>query len=127
MSATAIAISSAASASAAAASARARKAECMVRLEQYDVKTATVEQARDYASCVYTLHGSGEPLDPASAMLLKICIILVLAGAAVGGYRGWNYDGLIGAFFFTIGAATITAAALFAVGVAALGINFLFS
>jgi hypothetical protein len=124
-----LAIAAGASAQASAASEIARKAECTAKEAAFQPTTATVEQKRDYASCVYTLHGSGEPMDPWTALLLKICVFLVFCGAGVGLFAAYK-DDWAGPFeygFYPIAGAAITAAALFVLGLAVVGVGFLFS
>lgn len=129
MGATSIAIASGASAQAAAASARAAKAECIANMGNYDPKTATVQQQRDYASCVFRLHGDGEPMDAGAAIALKAVILLSFVGAGIGAWIGYrdSYDdwlmAVAGGFF---GAAAPWLGA-FILALAAAGLSFLFS
>lgn len=118
MSATFIAINSAQNA-AQAASRAAAKARCESELKSYDAGTASVEQMRDYARCVFTVHGSGEPLDPNVILALKVTIIVSLIAAGVGFVRGWTKgDGLgDGLLFGLAGAILVWVAALVLGGV----------
>ena len=55
----------AASASASASNAR-EAARCSGVLQSFDAPVATVEAKRDYAGCVYTIYGDGEPMSAAA-------------------------------------------------------------
>jgi len=97
--ATVIAASSAAS-SAAQASLAARKAECYAEMPAYKHEGATISDMRDYASCVRLIHGTGEPLEPWVIITIKVVIVMILAGAAIGAWRGFKDDGITGSLVF---------------------------
>ncbi len=70
---------------------------------------------RDYASCVYTIYGSGETLTPAFAAVIAI---VLLAGVVSGAIWGWREGGfgfaVMGAFLgLVVGAGTLAVIALF--------------
>lgn len=113
MSATFIATNAAQNA-AQAASRAAEKARCERELKGYDAGTASVEQMRDYARCVFTVHGSGEPLDPTVVLALKATILVSVIVAGVGFVRGWTKgDGFADGMMFGItGALLVWLAAL---------------
>ena len=75
-----------------AAAASARRAECRVILDRYEPKAASVTEMREYASCMTTLYGTGEPLSATAALTIKALIIATLAGAVIGGWFGWRFD-----------------------------------
>jgi membrane associated rhomboid family serine protease len=84
-----IALSAAALAQSSAAQQAASEAWCMVFMKGYQNDTASVEQARTYAACVYTVHGSGVPI---SSFELKIVIAVVIACMACVGWLSWRTD-----------------------------------
>jgi hypothetical protein len=67
------------------ASAEASYRKCTEVLATYDPRSATVEQAREYAGCVYTVHGTGEAPDKTFIAML---LLFVLIGAGIGAYMG---------------------------------------
>lgn len=75
-----------------AAAAAARRVECQAILDRYDPKAASVTEMREYASCVTTIYGTGEPLSAAAVLMIKLLIIATLAAAVVGGWLGWRND-----------------------------------
>jgi hypothetical protein len=80
----------------------AHRAYCEKLVNSYDASTATVDQAREYAKCVYTLYGDGQPLDPVAVLLLKATILLAFAGGAIGAWHGHRKEGLFGAACFGV-------------------------
>lgn len=62
--------------------AKAHDEACKVTIQTYEAHTATVEQMRDYASCVNRLHPS--EMTGGEVIALKIIIVLVLTGAVIG-------------------------------------------
>ena len=109
------ALSSVAMASASLAEQAADRAECLVRLRGYTNDTATVLAARAYASCVYTVYGSGRVLSFAELFFLKTVVLLTAVGVVIGGWTVWREDrelpmvmagSMIGAFAGALLAAT---------------------
>jgi hypothetical protein len=93
MSTTAIAISSAAAVNASIAAAEARKAHkllCENTMAAYDAKTATVEQARTYASCVQEVYPTPQTETP---MVVKVGAAFMLVAMVVGFLHGTSEDG----------------------------------
>ena len=123
---TSIAIASGASAQAAAASARAARAECLAAMPHHNPKTATVQEMRYYADCVYRVHGSGEPMSPESVLGLKFAVFLLLAGFAVGAWKGWEDEGALGAFMWGVAGAAMVFAALLVFALLVAGVAVLF-
>lgn len=123
---TSIAIASGASAQAAAASARAARAECIATMPDYNPKTATVQEMRYYADCVYRVHGSGEPMPDGVVLVIKVAVVLLLVGFGVGAWKGREEGGIIDGFVYgVVGAAAVFAVLL--VGALLLaGVGFLF-
>ncbi len=125
----AVGIAAGASAQAAVASSQAAKALCVARMPNFDAKTATVQQAREYASCVHRVYGSGEPMDPGAVIALKLIVALSFVGLIAGGVYGWRdswgdwFDVVMWAVVGAI-APWLAAGVLF---LAAAGLQFLFS
>lgn len=89
MAATAIAVI--ASSQAAAASSRARDAECRAILSAYDTSTKpNLHEQREYAGCVYRIHGTGEPMSANDIMMVKVIIVVAIIGACIGVYKSVN-------------------------------------
>lgn len=63
-----------------------RMAACKTAMPLYDAKTATVEQARDYAECVRLLYPTDLP--SGMAVALKVAFVLALIAGGVGAWRG---------------------------------------
>lgn len=125
----AISASSAGIAASAAAQAElaAERARCYGVLDRYDAKTATVVQARDYAHCVYNIHGDGEPLSAWAAVLIKVAIVVGILSMIVGAIWGWREDGpMIAAAGALMFPAALGLAALVA-GLVGWGVVFLVS
>ncbi|WP_089177276.1 hypothetical protein [Bosea sp. AS-1] len=122
-----IAISAAAQAQAAAAQAAAERSVCISITKNYAPATATVADMREYANCVFTLHGTGEPMSASAALLIKGMIVLAFIGAAIGGWLGWRDDGPIMAAIGSFIGAVVVAAAVFVLITVAAGVQFLFS
>lgn len=109
----------------------ARRAECKAVLGTFDAKDASISQRREYASCVYTVDGSGQPMDPSMVLTIKVAIALALLGGLLGAYYRVNPDGidgygvgpLQGFAWGVLGAAV----AMFVVGLLGLAILFLFT
>lgn len=93
MSATGVAIGAAAQAQATAAMIAAENARCTAVLTQPLMTTASVDEKRDYAGCIFRVHGSGEPMTEASAILLKLLIVVCFVGAGFGAWVGWRQEG----------------------------------
>jgi hypothetical protein len=122
--ATAVALSAAALAQSAAAEQAAHRAECLIAIKGYQNDTATVEQARSYASCIRTLYGSGEPLGAGAVIMIKTVIAIVLVSMAIGAWWGWRDEpGVETPFMFSLIGAVI---GLVIAGVGA-GVMFLVS
>ena len=125
---TSVAAASAASASSAAS--RARFESCKMTIIQFDNKTATVEQMREYAACVE--NNFPMPADAGTTLMIKIFIVLSLIGL-IGGivkaYRdyleGWR--GLETFILFAIFGAVAIPAAAFVLLVIVKAIRFLFT
>jgi len=122
-----IAIAASASASAAAANARARKAECVSLMKGYEDTKATVGDRRDYASCVYTIHGDGVPMTGAELIILKIIIFIALASIPVGVWWGYKEDGVGFAILTGIVLPVALGAGALVLGVILYGFYFLFT
>lgn len=126
---TSAAVSGALAAAAAASASAARDAECRTVLAGYEPKGASVEMQREYASCVYRIHGSGEPLDPMAAFLIKVAVVLAFLGAAAGIFFSrqdpWNSWG--DAALYAVGGAILFPSGLGLILLAGAGIQFLFS
>ena len=117
-----IAASSSASSSAAlAASAHAERiARCGISIPNFEPKTATVAEMRDYASCVYVVHGSGEPMPAGVEIALKVLILGSLVGGLFFGAKSWREDGpVLGVLAFAMGALAIPIALLVVAAVVA--------
>lgn len=107
MSATATAISSAAFVMAVNAQNRAEDAMCESVLRAPPPSTGDIAGLRTFAGCVYRIHGTGEPLDPVSAIALKTVIILSLLFAAAGAVLGVMHNSdldlkIFGAILFAV-------------------------
>lgn len=105
---------------AAAANAAAREAKekaCVVLIQSYEAKGATVEEMRSYAECVNTLHP--DDLSPGAVSALKVCVLVCFACAVIFWWRerrDWDGD-IAGQFMcwligFLVGAVLCIAAAL---------------
>ncbi len=120
---TAIAISAAAQSGVAARMAHeARVAACTATIPLYEPKTATVEQMREYASCVQVLYP--EQTSPGLIVALKVAFVIVLVSAAIGAWRGDGCyrpaigDRAFGAFMYACAAAgTMLAISVTLVGI----------
>jgi hypothetical protein len=128
MAATAIAVM--ASTQASIAQSQARDAECRVVLENFDTTTKpTLNEQREYAGCVYRMHGSGEPLTQGDVVAIKVLIVIAIIGACIGIYKAgqdsWNgiTEYFAMALFGAIGAPIV----LGIIGGAGYGIYFLFT
>jgi hypothetical protein len=128
MAATAIAVI--ASSQASIAQSQARDAECRVVLEIFDSSSKpTINEQREYAGCVYRIHGSGEPLTSGEVMAWKAIIIIAIIGACIGIYKArqdpWSsgFDYFTLAFLGALGLPLVLAI----LGGAAYGIYFLFT
>jgi len=75
--------------------ARRAKASCEAFMHLYEHKTATIESARMYASCVDRLYP--EQVDVATVIWLKVAIVLAMLGLVFGTFIGWKEDGFLGA------------------------------
>jgi hypothetical protein len=89
----ATAAATAAIASSNAAQIAARRAECRAMMPGFQHDGATVVEQRQYAGCVYRLHGSGEPFSPGVEMALKAVFLLALVAGGFGAWVGWRDDG----------------------------------
>ncbi len=127
MGATGIAVASAASANAGVAASRARDAECVAKMGQFQPATATVQQQRDYASCVHRLHGDGEPMDAGAVIGLKVVVLASFVCAAGGAVWGWDEEGGSGAFMGALVGAVAPWFAALVLALAVAGLQFLFS
>lgn len=93
---TSIAISTMAATQSAAANAAAREAKekaCVVLVQSYEAKGATVEEMRSYAECVNTLHP--DDLSPGAVSALKVCVLVCFGFAAFFWWRerkSWATD-----------------------------------
>ena len=125
----AVGIVAGASAQAAVASSQAAKALCVARMPNFDAKTATVQQARDYASCVHRVYGSGEPMDPSAVIALKFVVALSFVGLIAGGVYGWRntWGDMLDVVMWAIVGAVAPWLAAFCLFLAAAGLQFLFS
>lgn len=124
---TSIAIASGASAQAAAASARAARAECIAAMPQHNPKTATVQEMRYYAGCVYRVHGSGEPMSDGLVLIFKVAVVFLLAGFGVGAWKGYNDEGVVVGFMYGIGGAVAVLAVILVGVLLFAGVGFLVS
>jgi hypothetical protein len=103
------------------------RTECIASMAAYEPHTATVEQARHYAGCVYRIHSDGEPIGAGLAIIIKILIVSSFVCAAVGAVRGWRDDGLITAIMIGMLAACAPWVVAFFLFVAVLGVQFVVS
>ena len=108
-----VGIASGAAASANIAMQAAKRAECLAAMPTYDAASATVPEARAYAACVHRVYGDGEPLDPATALVVKVLILVSLAAAVVVGAYMWREDRSVAmaAFGAVVGAVLVWLAA----------------
>jgi hypothetical protein len=84
--ATSIAIFASSQSSVAAMQAReAQKLACNSFVHQYDAQAATDAQMQQYAECVNLLHP--QDLSDGAVLLIKLTIVVTLAGGAYGYYR----------------------------------------
>lgn len=83
---TGIAVSQVAIASAAAHEARVDR--CKITVAQYDSRTATIEQAKDYASCINTLHPSA--LSGPDLVIFKAIFVVALLCGIGGAVSEWR-------------------------------------
>lgn len=126
---TTIVMSSVAAASAAQASAaasRARFESCKMTITQFDSKTATVEQMREYSSCVE--NNLPAPLDSGFTLMIKIFIVLGLVGLLggfVAAYRD-RWSGIEGYILLPIVGAILVPGVAFIFMMIAVAITFLF-
>jgi hypothetical protein len=93
-----------------AASSRARDAECRVILSDFhNITKPALHEQREYAGCVYRLHGDGVPISDGNIMFIKVCIVIVLLSWMYGLYvefyknRGSYYNGPLEKFFMSMG------------------------
>ena len=108
-----------ASQSSAAAANAAMSAKCATVLPNYRPEGASVAAMREYAACVYHVHGSGEPLDPFMALALKVVIVLSLVVGVVVSFRTFRESEMMerilypifGVFFVWFGALALWLAA----------------
>jgi hypothetical protein len=106
-----------------------RKA-CAAMVVSYEHSRATVDEMRDYASCIQKLHP--EPLDGSQLITVKVAILVILFSIAAGiilvrrddeGRSGWVETSILGAcmgLMAGIGGIMATAAIWF-------GVKFLFT
>lgn len=64
---------------------------CKALVNSFDAKTATIEQSRDYADCIYHLHP--KDMGGTEAVMLKIVIAFCLACMVLGTGLGWSENG----------------------------------
>ena len=117
MSTAATSASMAAIAAASAADA-AKSARCAVVLRQYDPSVATVEQMREYASCVRHIYGTGGRAADAQifALILLVAVLAGAVGGAIWGARDEYTGPLVGALLGIL----VCCGAVFALGIFAL-------
>lgn len=101
----------------AAKNARARTAECKLMEQVFDAKAATVQQKRDYASCIDNLYPS--EMSNGVEVGLKVTFVICLLGAVYGFSRARDLDEkVIFTFFgFVVPAIAITVGTLLVYGI----------
>lgn len=94
MSTAALVISSAASAQAAAAQHAARIAHCEIVVSNFDNKTASVQETKEFSRCFIDLYP--DPLSASSTIFFKIIFIIALISGIAGSYifnkKGYWYS-----------------------------------
>lgn len=87
----AFATSSAVRSAAEAASAHKAKVErCTLEIDQFDSRTATVEEMKSYADCVNTIYP--DEMNEGTVIGLKILFVILLIGIAFGLFKDRNDD-----------------------------------
>lgn len=105
--------------------ARQAKASCEAFMPLYEHKTATIESARMYASCVDRLYP--EQADVATVIWFKVAIVLAMLGLVFGTFIGWKEDGFLGATMLGLLGALIGGTIILAIWCLKVGVMFLFS
>lgn len=99
----------------------AKKTACASYIKSYNAQTATVQEMREYASCVHRVYGRGEPLSGGEIGAIKLAILVFFVAWVLSGYKLYREDGLgvsIGIGFclaaiITLGLALVASAAGF--------------
>ncbi len=123
---TSIAISSAALASSAAANSAAsaaKKTACMSYIQNYKAETATVEEMREYASCVERLHPN--ELSDGGIIAVKVLIVAAIVGIFIGAYQARYERDYFDKFMFCFFGALFLPALIFLGAMLVLGVFFL--
>lgn len=61
--------------------------ECLRTIQNYDARTATVQQMQYYSNCVNRLHPENHAMSPEGIMAIKVMIIIALISGGVTTYR----------------------------------------
>lgn len=107
-----------------AAAYQARVAQCKATIPNFDAQRATVQEMKEYAGCVETLHPTEIGAD--ATVALKVLFVVALAGMSVGAWRERGYgfgDAAMGGLFGFM----LAPLALASIAGLALGIWWLFS
>jgi len=105
--------------------ARQAKASCEAFVPLYEHKTATIESARMYASCVHRLYP--EQADVATVIWVKVAIVFALLGLVFGAFIGWKEDGFLGATMLGLLGSLVGGAFILAAWCLKVAVMFLFS
>lgn len=70
------------------AASKAHDMQCRLVVQGFDNKTATVQQQKEFASCVQRLNP--EPMAGGEVIFIKVWIAIVFISMAVGGYKGYK-------------------------------------
>lgn len=127
----AITSSAAASGSAAIAARQAREARlqaCKAFEYTYDPKLAQVEQKQEYGACMKILYPEpSEPMTVSEVFAVKGVVLVLLVSMVIGLIKGYQDDGLADSVLLGIVYPSCAAVVIFALALAALGIQFIFS
>lgn len=108
------------------------KSECLsLTMPKYQHDGSTIDQMRDYASCVYRVYGSGEPMSSTLALLIKASIVCAIIFGSAFGWREWRcgyFKGkLSDAALSSIIGIMVGGVIPFAIAVVVIAVKFLFS
>lgn len=110
----------------------AKDAQCKATLSTYDsLNKPTIAEQREYADCVYRIHGTGEPMSADVAIVLKIVLLIIIISSVYGGYTEYKNKNMGGgvidifmwAIMYGIGAFGI----MVVLALVLLGLQFIFS
>lgn len=90
----AIAVSTSANIAASNARLMAEEAKCEIILNNYNSKTASIQDMKGYSTCVEILHPTpNEPMNDTGILFVKFGILLLIAAFVVGLIRGYKEQG----------------------------------